>query len=75
MKLAKLLNEMTMPQLETVRLLSNLSAEENEIFDLLAKGESIIYIADKLNISPGTVSNRIKVIKAKILKVVNMVDL
>lgn len=75
MKLAKLLNEMTMPQLETVRLLSNLSAEENEIFDLLAKGESIIYIADKLNISPGTVSNRIKVIKAKILKVVNMVDI
>lgn len=66
---------MTMPQLETVRLLSNLSAEENEIFDLLAKGESIIYIADKLNISPGTVSNRIKVIKAKILKVVNMVDI
>ena len=42
MKLAKLLNEMTMPQLETVRLLSNLSAEENEIFDLLAKGESMI---------------------------------
>ena len=75
MKLAKLLNEMTMPQLETVRLLSNLSAEENEIFDLLAKGQSIIYIADKLNISPGTVSNRIKVIKAKILKVVNMVDI
>ena len=75
MKLAKLLNEMTMPQLETVRLLSNLSAEENEIFDLLAKGESIIYIADKLNISTGTVSNRIKVIKAKILKVVNMVDI
>ena len=75
MKLAKLLNEMTMPQLETVRLLSNLSAEENEIFDLLAKGESIIYIADKLNISPGTVSNRIKVIKAKILKVVNMVGI
>lgn len=75
MKLAKLLNEMTLPQLETVRLLSNLSAEENEIFDLLAKGESIIYIADKLNISPGTVSNRIKVIKAKILKVVNMVDI
>lgn len=75
MKLAKLLNEMTMPQLETVRLLSNLSAEENEIFDLLAKGESIIYIADKLNISPGTVSNRIKVIKAKVLKVVNMVDI
>lgn len=75
MKLAKLLNEMTMPQLETVRLLSNLSAEEHEIFDLLAKGESIIYIADKLNISPGTVSNRIKVIKAKILKVVNMVDI
>ena len=75
MKLAKLLNEMTMPQLESVRLLSNLSAEENEIFDLLAKGESIIYIADKLNISPGTVSNRIKVIKAKILKVVNMVDI
>ena len=75
MKLAKLLNEMTMPQLETVRLLSNLSAEENEIFDLLAKGESIIYIADKLNISPSTVSNRIKVIKAKILKVVNMVDI
>ena len=75
MKLAKLLNEMTMPQLETVRLLSNLSAEENEIFDLLAKGESIIYIADKLNISPGTVSNRIKVIKAKILKVANMVDI
>ena len=75
MKLAKLLNEMTMPQLETVRLLSNLSAEKNAIFDLLAKGESIIYIADKLNISPGTVSNRIKVIKAKILKVVNMVDI
>lgn len=46
----------------------NLSEDERTIFQLLAKGKSIIQIADTLALSESTVNRRIRRIKDKIEK-------
>lgn len=75
MKLGKQLSRLTLPELEAIKTLSNFNAEELEVFNLLARGESIVAIAGRLNISQGTVSNRIQDIRCKVNKVVKMIEL
>lgn len=68
MKLVKLLTQLTKPELEELRDYLNLTEDETIVFDLIAKGKSIVYISDRCGMSESTVSNRIKAIKNKVAR-------
>ena len=65
--------DFTKPELEYVKENANFTIEELTIFEMLTGKygrETIVYIADKTNLSTATVSRRIKKIKSKIKKLI-----
>lgn len=65
--------DFTKPELEYIKENANFTVEELKIFEMLTGKygrETIIYIADKMNLSTATVSRRIKKIKSKIKKLI-----
>lgn len=68
MNLGKYLSSMIKPELEELKSICNFSEEEEDVFDGLAKGQSVQAIAIKSSLARSTVSNRIKSIQTKISK-------
>lgn len=66
MRLGNYLSLLTKPELDELINLLNLSDEEEEVYWLLSRRHSKVYIADECSSSVSTVSNRIKVITEKI---------
>ena len=69
----KLMLEFTKPELEYIKENANFTIEELTIFEMLTGKygrETIVYIANKTNLSTATVSRRIKKIKSKIKKLI-----
>lgn len=65
--------DFTKPELEYIKENANFTIEELTIFEMLTGKygrETIVYIADKMNLSTATVSRRIKKIKSKIKKLI-----
>lgn len=69
MNLGKYLSSMIKPELDDLKKICNFTEEEEIVFNELSKGKSRVYIAEKYSLSCSTVSNRIKSIHNKILKV------
>lgn len=69
MNLGKYLSSMIKPELEELKEICNFTDEEKEVFNELAKGQSIQAIALNSAVARSTVSNRIKSIQNKISKV------
>ncbi len=69
----KLMLEFTNPELEYIKENANFTIEELTIFEMLTGKygrETIVYIANKTNLSTATVSRRIKKIKSKIKRLI-----
>lgn len=69
----KVMLDFTKPELEYIKENANFTIEELTIFEMLTGKygrETIVYIADKMNLSTATVSRRIKKIKSKIKKLI-----
>ena len=65
--------DFTKPELEYIKENANFTVEELTIFEMLTGKygrETIVYIANKTNLSAATVSRRIKKIKSKIKKLI-----
>ena len=65
--------DFTKPELEYIKENANFTVEELTIFEMLTGKygrETIVYIADKTNLSTATVSRRIKKIKNKIKRLI-----
>ena len=65
MRLGYYLSSLTAPKLEHIKLLLNLSEDQEEIFVLLSKNKSIQEIANRLGMSTRTVDREIAKIKHK----------
>lgn len=69
----KVMLDFTKPELEYIKENANFTIEELTIFEMLTGKygrETIVYIADKMNLSTATVSRRIKKIKNKIKRLI-----
>ena len=65
--------DFTKPELDYIKANANFTIEELTIFEMLTGKygrETIVYIANKTNLSTATVSRRIKKIKSKIKKLI-----
>ena len=65
--------DFTKPELEYIKENANFTIEEMNIFKMLTGKygrETIVYIANKTNLSTATVSRRIKKIKSKIKRLI-----
>lgn len=63
--------DFTKPEIDHIKANANFTIEELNIFEMLTGKygrETIVYIANKTNLSTATVSRRIKKIKHKIMK-------
>ena len=72
MRLGRFLTSLTKPELEILRENLNMTDDQLKIFELLVKGSSRELIADRINVSPATVGNRIGEIVKKIDKLKEM---
>ena len=72
MRLGKYLTSLTKPELENLKTNLNLTEDQLKIFELLVKGGSREFIADRINVSPATVGNRIGEIVNKINRLKEM---
>lgn len=69
----KVILDFTKPELEYIKENANFTIEELTIFEMLTGKygrETIVYIANKTNLSTATVSRRIKKIKSKIKRLI-----
>ena len=69
----KVMLDFTKPELEYIKENANFTIEELTIFEMLTGKygrETIVYIANKTNLSTATVSRRIKKIKSKIERLI-----
>lgn len=69
----KVILDFTKPELDYIKENANFTIEELNIFEMLTGKygrETIVYIANKTNLSTATVSRRIKKIKSKIKKLI-----
>ena len=69
----KVMLDFTKPELEYIKENANFTVEELTIFEMLTRKygrETIVYIANKTNLSTATVSRRINKIKRKIKKLI-----
>ena len=69
----KVILDFTKPELDYIKENANFTIEELKIFEMLTSKygrETIVYIANKTNLSTATVSRRIKKIKGKIKKLI-----
>lgn len=65
--------DFTKPEIDYIKANANFTIEELTIFEMLTGKygrETIVYIANKTNLSTATVSRRIKKIKSKIKKLI-----
>ena len=65
--------DFTKPELEYIKENANFTVEELTIFEMLTGKygrETIVYIANKTNLSTATVNRRIKKIKSKIKRLI-----
>jgi len=69
MRLGKYLSSLTKPELEELKELLNLTDDEEKVFMELSKGRSNVCAADNCLICLTTVNDRIRSIKAKLLRV------
>lgn len=69
MTLGSYLSTLTKPKLEHTKETLNLSKDEEEVFDMLSKRNSITEIAYRLNVSTRTVDRIIKRIRYKLSSV------
>ena len=72
-KESKVMLDFTKPELEYIKENANFTIEELTIFEMLTGKygrETIVYIANKTNLSTATVSRRIKKIKNKIKRLI-----
>ena len=72
-KESKVMLDFTKPELEYIKENANFTIEELTIFEMLTGKygrETIVYIANKTNLSTATVSRRIKKIKSKIKRLI-----
>lgn len=68
----KVMLDFTKPELDYIKANANFTIEELTIFEMLTGKygrETIVYIANKTNLSTATVSRRIKKIKSKIKRI------
>ena len=72
MRLGRYLTSLTKPELENIKENLNMTEDQLKIFELLLKGGSREFIADKINVSPATVGNRIGEIGKKIQRLKEM---
>lgn len=63
-----MLSSMIKPELEELKEICHFTEEEKEVFDKLAKGQSLEAIALDSAVARSTVSNRVKTIQIKINK-------
>lgn len=63
------LSKYTKSEIADMRVELNLTDDEAIVFDMLAKGKSIMQIADKLNLSTRSIDNRIAKIRKKINRI------
>lgn len=69
----KVMLDFTKPELNYIKENANFTIEELTIFEMLTGKygrETIVYIANKTNLSTATVSRRIKKIKSKIKRLI-----
>ena len=69
----KVMLDFTKPELEYIKENANFTIEELTIFEMLTGKygrETIVFIADKMNLSTATVSRTMKKIKNKIKKLI-----
>lgn len=69
----KVMLDFTKPELDYIKENANFTIEELSIFEMLTGKygrETIVYIANKTNLSTATVSRRIRKIKSKIKKLI-----
>ena len=72
-KVNRMTLDFTKPELEYIKENANFTVEELTIFEMLTGKygrETIVYIANKTNLSTATVSRRIKKIKSKIKRLI-----
>ena len=69
MRLGKYLSSLTKPELELIVKNANFTNDEQEIFELLKKGNCITEIAIKLCVCERTINRRIRSMEVKISKV------
>lgn len=62
-------SEFTARECDYFRMQCNFTPEERAVFDLRVRDESVVKIADSLNMSQRTVDRRLASIKKKILRV------
>ena len=70
MRLGKYLSSLTKPELEELKDLLNLTDDEEKIFCGLAKGKSVVSLAEENMISAGTVKNRTRDIQMKLNRII-----
>ncbi len=63
------LSKYTKSEISDMRVELNLTDDEAIVFDMLAKGKSIMQIADKLNLSTRSIDNRIAKIRKKLKRI------
>lgn len=68
MRLNHYLASMVKSELDFIRENANFTEEESIVFEHMAKGKSIVYVANECNISTSTVSLRVDAIKQKLKK-------
>lgn len=68
MRLGKYLSSLTKPELDLINTKANFADDEQKIFELLSKGQSITEIAFKLSVCERTINRRIQDINSKISK-------
>ena len=69
MSLGKYLSSLTKPELDELKVLLNLTDDEECVFNALSKGKSKVSISMDCLVSVGTVSNRIKAIQNKVNRI------
>lgn len=60
---------MTGAEVDKLRALCNFTDDELAVFELLARGKSLVYVSMHTNLSPRTVDRRVSAVKAKVAKV------
>lgn len=61
--------DLTGAEVDKLCALCNFTDDELAVFELLARGKSLVYVSMHTNLSPRTVDRRVSAVKAKVAKV------
>ena len=61
--------DLTGAEVDKLRALCNFTDDELVVFELLARGKSLVYVSMHTNLSPRTVDRRVSAVKAKVAKI------